>query len=114
MTTLKRLSFLIHCKNHDMTPQDTANNIDGALSLNMQGLVNHAFMSDLAIPEIEVRRYWPLLTAAIQNCQADGGLTGDNLTDLLKVVVEFGKGQIAWTGEFMMDGAGKLYATLRD
>lgn len=114
MTTLKRLSFLIHCKNHDMTPRDTAHNIDGALSLNMQGLVNHAFMSDLAIPEMEVRRYWPLLTAAIQNCQADGGLTGDNLTDLLKVVVEFGKGQIAWTGEFMMDGAGKLYATLRD
>ena len=80
----------------------------------MQELVNHALISDLGLPEVEVRQHWPLLTAAIQKCQADGGLTGDNLKDLLKVIVELGRDKIAWTGELMMDGAGKLYATLRD
>ena len=79
----------------------------------MQQLVNHAFMSDLGISKMEVCHHWPLLTAAIQKCQANHGLTGDNLNELLKVVVEFGRDQIAWTGEFMMDGAGKLSATLR-
>ena len=113
-TTLKRLTFLIYCKYYDMTPRNTANTINGALSLSMQEVVNHAFMSDLGLPEMEVRQHWPLLTAAIQKCHADGGLTSNNLDDLLKVVVDFGKGQITWTGELMMDGAGKLYATLRD
>ena len=97
-----------------MTPRNAASRIDAELSLHMQDLVNHGIMSDLDLPEMEVRQHWPLLTAAIQKCQAAGGLTGDNLKDLLKVVVQLGGDEIAWTAEFEVDGAGKLYATLID
>lgn len=110
-TTLKRLSFLIDCKMFHITPNDIPDSVDQALTNNMQILVNHAYVSDLGIPEMEVRHHWPLLTAAIQKCQAAGGLTEDNLQNLLKVVVEFGRGKIAWDSRISMDGSGKLCAT---
>ena len=65
----------------------------------------------LGIPEEEVRHHWPLLTAAIQRCQAEDGFTPINLVDLMAVVVEFGKGKVVWNGRIRMDKAGNMYAT---
>ena len=109
--TLQRLAFLLHCKIGHVVAKDITEPLDESISKLMQLLVNHAKISDLGIAEEEVCHHWPLLTAAIQRCQAKDGLTAKNLVDLMTVVVEFGKGKVVWNGRIRMDREGNMFAT---
>ena len=84
--------------------------IDECIREQMQSVVSHAYISDLGIPEMEVRNHWPLLATAIESCQAEGGFVYENLKKLLRTEVDFGRGEIIWAASFRMDGAGKLHA----
>lgn len=110
-TTLQRLAFLLYCSIGHVVAKDITEPLDESISRLMQMLINHAKSSDLGIPEVEVRHHWPLLTAAIQRCQAEDGFTAKNLVDLMTVIVEFGRGKVAWNGSIRMDRAGNMYAT---
>ena len=110
-TTLQRLVFLLYCKIGHIVAKDLTEPLDKSIKRLMQLLINHAKNSDLGIPEEEVRHHWPLLTAAIQRCQADDGFTAKNLVDLMTVIVEFGKDKVAWNGRVRMNEEGNMYAT---
>lgn len=109
-TSLQRLSFLLYCRIGHLIPRDTTETLDASIRRLMQLLINHANISDLEIPEVEVRHHWSLLTAAIQRCQADDGFTEKNLVELITVIIEFGKGNVVWNGSITMNMAGNVYA----
>ena len=108
--TLRRLSFIIHSKLHNIKPVYTKiESADQCLILTIDLLESHAYISDLGLPDIEVRQCWERLDAAIQTCQNEC-FTDDHLKGLLNAVVAFGRGRIAWTAQIRMDGNGTLYA----
>ena len=75
----------------------------------MELLRNHKYINDLGMVELEVCQHCAKLESAMQKCEGCD-ITNESLEELLKAVIDFGGGKIAWKARLQMNGKGMLHA----